>query len=252
MHTPSKFTAAIFALALGSAVPAHAAMIAQTNADSISGAADYGQNAELDSSLPEFDDAPAYTLDSFSLWKGFNNYSGDNSGAVYVDVYLQGTFVGDPDFSNTGNNGGSAEPGMTYLGSSDNAVDYAAASAGSNPQDDPVVLGDKLTWTFTDIEIPVDTRFYLVISDDNTDGDLVGASFVNNGATANPNQALALTNISAADSNPLFGGSPASNKATDAEDNFYEASFTAIPEPASLVLLGVGSLLIALPRRRRA
>lgn len=226
----TKLFVAAAAVLLAGAGAAEAAMIGQTAADGKSGKLNYGQQILLDSSNSEFDDFPAYTLDDVSFWTGSGNEEFEDESSVYVDVYLQGTFIGAPTFPADG----SAPAGLVYLGSSDSSVDYGSASDGT-----------KLTWSFTGITIPLDTNVYLVFSDDGADGDFDSGVFENNSAGTAPG--LALVGISEADSNPLFGGSP--DTGAD-KDNRYEASFTGIPEPTTLVLVGLGGLVLV--RRRRA
>lgn len=209
---------------------AHAGIIAQTATDGNSGKKNFGQQILLDSSNPEFDDFPVYTLDDVSFWAAQNGDFTDEQ-TVYIDVYTQGTRIGDPEF----NPADTVDiAGLTYLGSSSNAVDYTTGSSS----------GTKVTWTFSGINIPVDEFVYLVFSGDAVSGDFESGAFNNHSATG---PGLVLVGISEANSNPLFGGNP---NTSETQDNRYEANFTGVPEPSSLALLAAGGLLLA--KRRRA
>ena len=204
---------------------AHAAIISQSNNNTTSGGANYGQRFELNSTL-----ITEQTLQSISFNKGPN---GGGSSTLYLDIYAIGTAtIGSIDFSSN------STTGLNYLGSSDNSINYSSATNGS-----------ELTWTFSSITLPQDVALFAVFSSDGVDGNYVGTSVQN----ANSGS---YTNISNAISDPLYGGDAEANNG----DNFYEISVipepsSVIPEPSSLALLTIAGLLIdglLIARRRRA
>lgn len=216
----------------GQAGFAQAEVIQQTFDQAPSGALNFGQNFELDSAIF----SSPQELESIVFARG-QNTTGTTS--IYLDIYAIGTAnISTLNFNPTNPTTGVSS--LSYLGSSDNAINVFAATAGS-----------ALEWTFNGIVLPTDTALFAVVSNDSVAGNHRGVSLRASRQNISGTffGGAVYNNTNAADSTPLFGGTVTPDVEGElVNDNFY--TITVVPEPSSLALLGLGGLLVA--RRRNA
>ncbi|GEM_PF-2918646 len=217
--------------------PLTAAVISQTTVGASgsgqSGNADFGQQFYLDSSLAAFSGPTLFTLDSFEFYKGDN---GGGSSTMFLNLYVYDG-AGSVDFSPDSGN-------MTFVASSTNSVNYGSLSGSTGGS-----LGDAISYTFSDVTLNVDTRYFAVFSSTNTDGSFVGASVNNSGTGGVADEVYTnIVNAASEGSSPLYGGAPG----TLDNDNTYTLSVTAVPEPGSLGLMTLAGVALYVLHRRKA
>jgi hypothetical protein len=152
------------------------------------------------------------TVDTSTL-TAFNLYYGTGGGAGHATTYLN-IYDGDPDPEGSGAN---------FVGSSTNAIDTTVL----------MEPGSVLNWTFDDLALDDNTKYWAVMSSTNVDGNVdVGLSFEQT------------TNVYA-------GGAGIIGSFAEQGDLRFTAEF--VPEPSTLCLLwlGVSSLLVVRRRHRR-
>ena len=212
---------------------AHAAPITfgQTNDDANTGSGDFGQAFVLDADSGFT--ADSYTLNTATFFRGSD---AGGSSTLFLDVYQNTGADESATFSGSG-----APAGVTYLGSSINSVNHDTASQ-----------GDALDFAFADIVLDSETKYYFVFSTNGIAGALVGTSTrqlqVDNNAAA-----FNYVNIDDVDTAPLLAGNEAGDTGLSsgtANEHRFTATVTAVPEPSSMALLGLGGLLVAARRRK--
>lgn len=199
-----------------------ATIISQTanGASASSGSGNYGQSFEVDSSLADT------LLNSFSLTKGG---SGGGTTTGFIDVYTLGTAV----FNDLNFGTGAETANLTFLGSSTNSIDTAAATTGT-----------LLTWNFANITLPTNEAIFLVFSDTSGAGSFIGTSVRVEGSQSNQ----VFSNTDATKSHTLAFGGDVQTAFGDQVDNTY--SVTLVPEPSAASLTALTMIGLLLVRRR--
>ena len=217
------------------AAPALAAPVTfgQTSQDANTGAGDFGQAFVLNDDGSSSFNAPSYTLDSATFYRG----SGVTSGTTLTDLFLDVYENTGADESATFGTGG-APTGVSYLGSSTNSVPYSTLADGA-----------ALDFTFSGISLDADTKYYLVFSRDGAAGSLVGTSTQQFQGTGG----FTYVNIDDVDTAPLLVGNEAGdtgNAGSGANEHRFLTTVTAVPEPGGVAAAFACLSLLAARRRR--
>lgn len=211
----SKFCPLLMAAAI-TAGSASAATISQSAHTYDSGNNSYGQQFMVESAF-------------FPVSQVIDSITFLGSTQTFANYFLNIYSIGTADIATLNFANGTETANLSFLGSSTTAVSYPVASAGT-----------PLTWDYSGITLALDTALFAVFSTTATEGTF---NFTRVRGVAD--DSASFENITLGNSARLGSGTPGGG-----QQGAYSIELTAIPEPSTALLGGLGMLMLL--RRRRA